>query len=412
MNKKIFLSLFLVLIISISASAVSAADDVAIDDSGAIDDAILGDGDNPTPTDDRTADAIEIDGLITAAEEGGTVTLDANRAYDIGNATFTITKKITLQGQDGTVIKSTGTGPWTEFKDKKNKTYYDYASLTAFDLKGVGSVVDGITFINLDGQKVYGEKVYGTAVQMSAANQIVNNCKFYWYNKGVIMQSAKQGTITNNYFTGSSTKVELNGNEEGSYGISVAKSSDVLIQGNTFEGQLLDGISAYQGSSNCKVYDNTFIGNVYAIFFGGASTPGSEIRNNTFTDCGVAYDADGNIIGTSFPVISTVKSGDGYSVVNNTFNLMNGGLVLELNSGNTAHGAPTKIGNINITDNIVNGVSGPFISNVFGRLDDSPDKAHIALFYLMRIIYPAVPEILRESVQQLFFLIVIGCTYG
>ena len=159
MNKKIFLSLFLVLIIAISASAVSAADDVAIDDSGAIDDAILGDGDEPTPTDDRTADAIEIDNLITAAEEGGTVTLDANREYDIGNATFTITKNITLQGQDGTVIKSIGTGPWTEFKDKKGNTYYDYASLTAFNLKGIGSVVDGITFINLDGQKVYGEKV-------------------------------------------------------------------------------------------------------------------------------------------------------------------------------------------------------------------------------------------------------------
>lgn len=152
--------------------------------------------------------------------------------------------------------------------------------------------------------------------------------------------------------------MENGGDESGSYGIGGRSCANLLVQGNTFEGALLDGVSVYGGSSGCHVIGNTFKDNVYAIFFGGRSTVGGLIENNNFINCGYVNGSDGNLLYSNLPVISTVKSGDGYALKNNNFQMLSNGLVLGLNSGNTKHGAPSTIGNINITGNTVTAAEG------------------------------------------------------
>ncbi|MBP5784854.1 MAG: hypothetical protein J6W16_04655, partial [Methanobrevibacter sp.] len=87
MNKKIILSLLLVLLVAISVSAVSAeaVDDVIddagidvvaeVDDAGTADDTVLADGEEKTGDDIQTA--------IDNAEDGGEIDLGENLVYNV-----------------------------------------------------------------------------------------------------------------------------------------------------------------------------------------------------------------------------------------------------------------------------------------------------------------------------------------
>ena len=110
MNKKIFLSLLLlVLLIAISVSTVSAADDVAVDDVTTdagieevadTDDVVLTDGEEKTGDDIQT--------LIDNAEDGGEVDLGVDQVYNVADGkTFNINKKVTVKGTN-VVIKASG----------------------------------------------------------------------------------------------------------------------------------------------------------------------------------------------------------------------------------------------------------------------------------------------------------------
>ena len=174
MNKKIFLSLLLVLLIAVSVSAVSAEaiDDAVLEDS-AIDDVVLEDSavddvaaveepiaedsniltddpvDPPAPT--YTADAIEIQTLIDNAENGGTVNLE-NKTYNVGEKLYTLNKKLTINGNGATIAASGAIQGDTD---------------ALFTAKQAGTTFNGITFINTDGHKNYGEPVSGYAIQMA-----------------------------------------------------------------------------------------------------------------------------------------------------------------------------------------------------------------------------------------------------
>ena len=345
MNKKIILSLLAVFIVAISLSAVSAADDVAVDDvitdagigevvaveePAAADDAVLADGEEKTGDDIQTA--------IDNAEDGGEVDLGVDQVYNVADGkTFNITKKVTIKGTN-VIIKASGASQG--------------GSGALFIANVAGTGFDGITFVNTDGKKNYGEAISGYAIQLAIENGTVNNCKFLDWSSGVYGRGAAFCTITNSYFNGSSTKVTNGGSKEsGTKAINLMGSHDITVKGCTFEGQVLDAISIASNSGNNIMTDNTFIENCYAIYFGGASTQGCVIANNSFIRCGWCEDAEGNVIFKDLPVISTQKAANGYIIADNTIEATEGSIFMKAESGNTAHGYPSAIGDINITGN-------------------------------------------------------------
>ncbi len=345
MNKKIILSLLAVFIVAISLSAVSAADDVAVDDvitdagigevvaveePAAADDAVLADGEEKTGDDIQTA--------IDNAEDGGEVDLGVDQVYNVADGkTFNITKKVTIKGTN-VIIKASGASQG--------------GSGALFIANVAGTGFDGITFVNTDGKKNYGEAISGYAIQLAIENGTVNNCKFLDWGSGVYGRGAAFCNITNSYFNGSSEKVTNGGTKEyGTKAINLMGSHDITVKDCTFEGQVLDGISIASNSGNNIMTDNTFIENCYAIYFGGASTQGCVIANNSFIRCGWCEDAEGNVIFKDLPVISTQKAANGYVIADNTIEATEGSIFMKAESGNTAHGYPSAIGDINITGN-------------------------------------------------------------
>ena len=278
MNRKIILSLLAVFIVAISLSAVSAADDVAVDDVttdagieevAATDDVVLTDGEEKTGDDIQT--------LIDDAEDGGEVDLGVDQVYNVADGKiFNITKKVTVKGTN-VVIKASGASQG--------------GSGALFIANVAGTGFDGITFVNTDGKKTYGQQVSGYAIQLAIENGTVNNCKFLDWGSGVYGRGAAFCTISNSYFNGSSEKVTNGGTKEyGTKAINLMGSHDITVKDCTFEGQVLDGISIASNSGNNIMTGNTFIENCYAIYFGGASTQGCVIANNTFIRCGWCED--------------------------------------------------------------------------------------------------------------------------
>ena len=167
-------------------------------------------------------------------------------------------------------------------------------------------------------------------------------------------------TISNSYFNGSSAYINNGGKgEKGTKAINLMGSHHIDVINNTFEGQVLDGVSIASNSGYNNVIGNMFINNSYAIYFGGASTEGCVIANNTFDNCGWVYDSEtDSIIFNCLPVISIQKAADGVLVDGNVFTACNGSVLIKAESGNTAHGYPSAIGDLNITNNEISAVEG------------------------------------------------------
>ena len=360
MKNKIIISLLLVLLVAISVSAVSAEaiDDIAADEiiseevvadevvgeeivSESAESEVLAEGDEPTLTD--TPDAIEIQGLIDNAEEGATINLDAERTYDVGTKQFNLTKKIIINGNGATI---TGDGA----------SQGGNGALFIANVAGTG--FKGIKFVNTNGPKNYGEAISGYAVQLAIENGTVDECSFIDWNSGIYGRGAAFCTITNCYFNGSSELVTGAGKgEKGTKAINLMGSHDITVKRCTFEGQVLDGISIASNSGNNIMTDNTFIDNVYAIYFGGASTAGCVIANNTFTRCGYCPDVS-EAVNKKVTILSTQKACNGFIIADNIIEAVGGSTFIIMESGNTAHGYPSTIGDINVTGNTLSVVEG------------------------------------------------------
>ena len=144
--------------------------------------------------------------------------------------------------------------------------------------------------------------------------------------------------------------------EKGTKAIGVMGSQNPTIINNTFNGPMLDAISLASGCGGAVVTGNTFNGNSYAIYFGGASTAGTLIDNNTFINCGFYNETDNNgtyVTWEALPVISIQKSAAGLNITNNKFEAINNNVLIAAEAGNTAHGYPSEIGNIEVTGNDV-----------------------------------------------------------
>ena len=350
MNKKILLSLFLVLLVAISVSSVSAEDAVDVISTDDADDVVAVDEGAETLSADpiqpaaNTSDAVQ-SAVNSANKSGDVVDLSKFTEYDFTNNTVTINNDgIIIDGKGTTTIKGWGDGSGI------------------FAIRANNVVIQGINFIDTNPKNVleYNGNVAGWAIGVSGVTGgFVKDCQFTNFNAGVNLAGTKGFNIEGNTFTGGMSTKLINdptvNKEEGSKMINVGGTSGLIVKNNTFNGPMLDAISIAQGSSTSMIINNTFIGNAYSIFFGGASTKGSVIANNTFENCGV-FNNSGNYW-EGLPVISAQKSSDNILVANNTFKATNNNILIAGESANEAHGAPTSIENFNVTGNTVKAYS-------------------------------------------------------
>lgn len=337
-SKKILLSFLLVVLIAISVGSVSAedaADVVAVDDSA---DLIAADTIQPV-----TNSVADVQTAVDSAKEGDTVDLSKFTDYDFTNQTVTIkTNGIIIDGKGTTTIKGYGDGN----------------GILAIS-KAQNVVIQGIKFIDTNPKNDfrYNGTTAGWGISVSAApGGLIKDCEFTDFNSGVVVMQTTGFTIENNKFNGGYTTQLFNdpsvNKEQGSKSLNIYRqSSGVIVKNNTFEGPILDGVSIAQGSGANYVLGNTFIGNCYSIYFGGASTANSLIANNTFINCG--FFKEGNISWDGLPVISIQKASDNIAIKDNEFQAIDNNILVAAEKGNEAHGSPTTIENINITGNTV-----------------------------------------------------------
>ena len=355
-NNKILISFLLILLVALCATAVSASD---VDDVVASDDGDVLAVDTPTTKTVDGNDDVAIQKAIDNVSAGSTVDLGENKVYTI-NSTIKVEKNITISGKNITFNAEAQTKSGSDSNPGSL-----YSGLINVVKAGSGSSISGIKFVNVNANKnyTYANTLKGYGIQFSggASNCLVDGCSFYDFNNGVYISSSSGNTIINSYFTGVSTLINNNpggAKDRGSYAISIMSSGGTLIFNNTFYGPLCDGVSIAGGSGgNNRVLNNTFEGNAYSIYFGGASTAGSLIANNTFINCGSfsAIRTDNNQWDnwTDLPVISIQKSADNIKIMGNTFKANTGNILIGANEANTAHGYPSNIGDIYVTDNVV-----------------------------------------------------------
>ena len=341
-SSKILISFLLVLLVAISVSAVAAED--ATNNA-----TIIVDGN----------DDVAIQAAIDNATAGTTIDLGSDKEYNI-NATVNVNKQVTLTG-----INVTLNG---EGQTKSGNDGSLYNGFINIDKDGSGATITGLSLVNVNANKEYTHantlKGYGIQIANGATGVLIDDCDFIDFNNGVYISSAPENIIRNCWFTGVSTLINnIPGGpkDRGSYGISIMRSKGNIIEYNTFYGPLCDGVSIASGSSNTIVRYNTFTGNAYGIYFGGASTGGSLIEDNDFINVGSFsasyYDKDLNQTVwdnfTDLPVISVQKSSDNFEIKDNTFYANTNNVLIGANEANTAHGYPSDIGNIKVHDNLV-----------------------------------------------------------
>ena len=367
-NKKVFLSLLLVFLIALSVSSVSAEDaadaiaSVDSEDAVAVDDVVADVQEESAIEEPLAARTISpgantseaISTVISSAIEGDTIDLGVFETYDVSDSSFDINvADITIKGNGNTVIKGYGAGNGI------------------FNVIANGVTIQGIVFIDTNPDSVLtyyddatknANEVKGWGVRFfGASNGVVDNCTFIDFNHGVrIQKQANNIVVKNSYFTGVTNYLRNDPQvnvEKGTKAIGVMGSQNPTIINNTFDGPMLDAISLASGCGGAQVINNTFIGNSYAIYFGGASTSGTLIKGNKFKNIGYFEGTDaktGNFIKwDELPVISIQKSAAGIAIIDNEFAAIENNILVAAEAGNTAHGGLSELGNINVTGNTV-----------------------------------------------------------
>ena len=357
MNKKIVMSFLLVALVALSLSAVSAADDV--DDVIATDDAVdivaaddteevLSQSYTPTA---NTSDAVQT-AVDSVSADGDVVDLSVFETYDFAESTVTVTKNnFIIKGNGDTTIKGFGNGDGL------------------FYITGSNVTIQGIKFVdtNPENNLTYNGTVSGIALKfMNVESAAVQNCVFTDFNQGIRAQRSANVLIQGNEFNGGMATKLVNdptvNKEQGTKALNIMGSSNITVKDNIFDGPMLDGVSIASGSGDSSIIGNMFIGNAYAIYFGGASTAGCIIADNTFSNCGAFYQGDINWEG--FPVISIQKSSDNIAFRGNTFEAAPNSILIAAEAGNTAHGGETQMGNVTVVKNTVKPYNGADVSNV------------------------------------------------
>lgn len=281
----------------------------------------------------------DIQDAVDHANSGDTINLGSNKTYNIEKE-ISITKQVTIKGDNVNISAN-----------------------RAFDIQSAsGTTVSGITFINTIEVPEYRGNINGVAINLRYGNNLlIKNCSFINYASGIYLNNVRDSTVDNCYFTGVTTGVNPDSSDSGTKAINIMGSKNLNIINNVFDGPVLDGLSIASGSGDILAENNTFINNTYAIFYGGASTEGSKIRNNRFITCGMINTSyySANLKRTfvvdypNLPVISLQKASDNIEIIGNEFIVKDNNMLIVSEAENTAHGYPSVIGAINITDNTV-----------------------------------------------------------
>lgn len=363
MDRKILLSFLLVVLIAISAGAVSAVDDAAIDVASADEDVVADDNSADIVAEDSTVILVngttgdDIQSAIDIAEEGNTIDLGNDKTYNL-DKTVTVNKKLTLIGNNVVLLGNATTNP--------SNGYINVVKT------GSGTIIQGLTLKNVGSyvNLLYtGEdtlKGWGIYIRQ-ATNCVVDNCTFWDWNHAVrIQQQANFNTVKNSFFYGG-TATFINNlpngeKDRGTYYIGIMGSTGNLVSNNVFDGPACDGVSIASGSGGNNVIGNYFKDNAYSIYFGGDSTKNTILANNTFINCG-GFESDvynkttGEVIGhvkfIDLPMISVQKSADGFTITDNNFFVNSANILIAAQEGNTAHGYPSDIGNFVIANNTI-----------------------------------------------------------
>ena len=373
-SKKMLISFLLVFLVALSVSAISAADDsadiVAADDP--VDVVAADDAVEEISADESADDVVAVathtpatndyNGINDAIQNettssGDTIDLSVFDTYDVGNKTIEVAKdNLIIKGNGNTIIQGWG-GPGNGI----------------FHVTATGVTFMGIKFVDnnpnsvltyYDDETKDANEVKGWGIHFQGAkNGVVDNCTFVDFNHGVRIQAqANDVTVKNSKFTGVTNYLRndpLVNVEKGTKAIGIMGSQRAQLINNTFEGPMLDAISIASGSGGCAIINNTFIGNSYAIYFGGASTDETIIKGNRFKAVGEFHGIDAKSLSpidwTLLPIISIQKSSTGISIQNNTIEALNNNIIIAAEAGNTAHGGLSELGNIVVTGNTIVG---------------------------------------------------------
>lgn len=337
-NKKI-LALLIVFIAIVSVSAVSA-EDVATDDIVASNnDAVVIEASNAdevlAASHDVPADATvsDIEAIIANTTAGDTLNFAEGATYDFGNLStgVKIEHTLILQGNGATV-----------------KGYQGF-SFEADEESVAGSQVYNLNFImtnpilwNGRGLEIFGGSDY-----------IIEGCTFNNGNSGIyIRRPTGNVTIQNNVFfaddgaTDASTIAGDYGKQEtGSKAINLMGGSGITIINNTFQGDFLDAVSIASGAANVEMYDNIMSDVWYGVFYGGGIT-NITMKGNLFQN-------------SKAFAVGIIKAAGDSDITDNIFVTEAGKIsssnrdkaAIYVEEGNTAHGAPSNIETITITEN-------------------------------------------------------------
>ncbi|AMD17184.1 hypothetical protein TL18_03595 [Methanobrevibacter sp. YE315] len=350
-NKKMLMSLLLIVLLAVSVSAVSAAEDASVlaaDDSqdvvGADSNAQVLKANIWKP---NAATAAGIQEAIDSAQPGDTVDLSSFKEYNVTDSTITISGKdnLFIKGKSVQRVTINGYGSGDGIFYVSESSNVRFACIDFVDVNPENNLTyDGVVKgwgINFDGEDSNGGQV--------------TQCTFKDFNQAVVINSCNNVEIRRSTFTGGIATKLINdptvNKEQGSKVISVGGSFFTSILNNVFDGPVLDAISIAKGSGDAQIIGNKFYNNAYSIFFGGASTEGTFIKNNEFFNCG--YFQDENRYYDEFPVISIQKAADSVYFEGNKFHVINNNILIAAESSNTAHGAPSTLGDINVTNNII-----------------------------------------------------------
>ena len=281
-------------------------------------------------------DLSDIQNAIDLAKLGDTVLL-GDYQYNIGSGQIELNKAITLLGTGSTLINGTG-GVKVGCVIEVNRVS--------------GARIQGIVFNNYEADLSYTDydTLYGWAIRLdSASNILIDNCSFINYNREVNIDGSNYVTVSNSYFTGTSTRITNgNGKERGTRAISFSSDSKYnRIINNTFEGSVLDGINVDAASSN-EFIGNTFINNSYAIFLDHSASENLTIANNTFIHCG-HFEAlyQGQPVNyQNLPIIDAAASFSDFKIENNTFYVTDSNVLIKTS-------VTSEIGNVSINGNNV-----------------------------------------------------------
>lgn len=350
-NKKFLLPLLLIVLCVVSLSAVAAADNDASDNVAVSTDYAVAPSsdavstyaaDVKVNTSTGTNDTKLIQDTINGATTGDTIDFGNNTYNGVDNVNIDKTLNIIGNGAILNGYSGNSTGSNTIF--------------TVQDGNGTsvaGTTISGLTFVNLavDNGTYTGMNGYG--IQISAANNItVSNCTFINGSAGVYLSRATNCLVENSLFYGASkmSTVNTGAKETGTKAVNIMGGNNNAVIGNTFakgngaNDVLLDGVSVASNAKNVEVINNTFNSNAYGMFFGGG------VENTTVT---------GNTFNTPYVyAVGASKSATAINVKNNTFILNNNTNAVHAEQGNDAHGYPSPIGNITVTNNNVAAANG------------------------------------------------------